>query len=75
MMTVEYTATDEFTSAYPIQPENTSFAGVPDQMHQDYYGCVSACASGVGGGREHEGGEEEREARREMKREGGVQGF
>ena len=48
MLIVEYTATDEFTSAYPIQPDNTSFAGVPDQMHQDYYGCVSALDAQVG---------------------------
>ena len=45
---VEYTATDAFTSMYPIQPENASFAGVPDQMHQDYYGCVSAMDAQVG---------------------------
>jgi len=35
---VQYTATDAFTSMYPIDPENFTHAGVPDQMHQDYYG-------------------------------------
>ena len=33
---VEYTATEEFTSLYPIQPGNFSHGGVPDQEHQDY---------------------------------------
>ena len=45
---VEYTATAEFTGLYPIDPGNTSHAGVPDQTHQDYYGCVSAMDAQVG---------------------------
>jgi hypothetical protein len=46
---VEYTATETFTSMYPIEPgSNMSFDGVPDQMHQDYYGCVSAMDAQVG---------------------------
>ena len=45
---VEYTATQTFTSMYPIEPENMSFHGVPDQMHQDYYGCVTAMDAQVG---------------------------
>lgn len=45
---VEYTATEAFTGMYPIDLGNSSFAGVPDQMHQDYYGCVSAMDHQVG---------------------------
>jgi hypothetical protein len=45
---VEYTATEAFTGMYPIDPENATHAGVPDQEHQDYYGCVSAMDAQVG---------------------------
>ena len=46
---VEYTATEEFTSLYPIQPGNFSHGGVPDQEHQDTVNALMDIYHATGG--------------------------